>query len=67
MLFRSGSLLPGRAADVVVWDGDPLELGTGAVRVFIDGIEQPLDNHQTRLRTRYRHPQEGALPKAYEW
>ena len=62
-----GSLLPGRAADVVVWDGDPLELGTGAVRVFIDGIEQPLDNHQTRLRDRYRHPQEGALPKAYQW
>ena len=62
-----GSLLPGRAADVVVWDGDPLELGSGALRVFIDGIEQPLDNHQTRLRDRYRHPQEGALPKAYEW
>ena len=62
-----GSLLPGRAADVVVWDGDPLELGSGVMRVFIDGIEQPLDNHQTRLRTRYRHPQEGALPKAYEW
>ncbi|WP_295637669.1 amidohydrolase family protein [Novosphingobium sp.] len=62
-----GSLLPGHAADVVVWDGDPLELGSGAERVFIDGVEQPLDNHQTRLRTRYRHPQEGALPKAYEW
>ena len=62
-----GSLLPGRAADVVMWDGDPLELGSGALRVFIDGIEQPLDNHQTRLRDRYRHPQEGALPKAYEW
>jgi imidazolonepropionase-like amidohydrolase len=62
-----GSLLPGRAADVVVWDGDPLELGSGVLRVFIDGIEQPLDNHQTRLRTRFRHPQEGALPKAYEW
>lgn len=62
-----GSLLPGRAADVVMWDGDPLELGSGALRVFIDGVEQPLDNHQTRLRDRYRHPQEGALPKAYEW
>ena len=62
-----GSLMPGRAADVVVWDGDPLELGSGVLRVFIDGIEQPLDNHQTRLRDRYRHPQEGALPKAYQW
>jgi hypothetical protein len=36
------------------------------VRVFIDGVEQPLDSHQTRLRERYRTPQEGALPKAYE-
>lgn len=62
-----GSLLPGRAADLVVWDGDPLELQSGALKVFIDGVEQPLDNHQTRLRDRYRHPQEGALPKAYDW
>jgi hypothetical protein len=28
-------------------------------RVFIDGVEQPLDNHQTRLRERYRTPSEG--------
>jgi imidazolonepropionase-like amidohydrolase len=62
-----GSLLPGRAADVVIWDGDPLELGSGPVAVFIDGVRQPLLNHQTRLRDRYRHPEEGALPKAYDW
>ena len=64
---RFGSLKSGRAADVVVWDGDPLELTSGAVRVFIDGVEQPLDNHQTRLRDRYRTPTEGNLPKAYDW
>ncbi|HMT46940.1 MAG TPA: amidohydrolase family protein [Novosphingobium sp.] len=64
---RFGSLKAGRAADVVVWDGDPLELKSGAVRVFIDGVEQPLDNHQTRLRDRYRTPTEGNLPKAYDW
>ena len=52
---------------MVVWDGDPLELKSGAVRVFIDGVEQPLDNHQTRLRDRYRTPTEGNLPKAYDW
>ncbi|WP_068070929.1 amidohydrolase family protein [Novosphingobium lentum] len=62
-----GSLLPGRAADVVIWDGDPLELGSGPVQVFIDGVNQTLLNHQTKLRDRYRHPQEGALPKAYDW
>ena len=62
-----GSLKPGRAGDVVIWDGDPLEVSSGVVAVYIDGIEQPLSNHQTRLRDRYRTPTEGALPKAYDW
>lgn len=61
-----GSLRPGRHGDVVIWDGDPLELGTDAVSVFIDGVEQPLANRQTRLRDRYWKPTEGNLPKAYE-
>lgn len=64
---KFGSLRPGRAGDVVIWDGDPLELQTGVVRVFIDGVEQPLSNHQTRLRDRYMTPTEGNLPKAYDW
>ena len=61
-----GSLRPGRRADVVVWDGDPLELATGVDAVWIDGVRQSLRNHQTELRDRYRHPQEGALPHAYD-
>jgi imidazolonepropionase-like amidohydrolase len=61
-----GSLRPGRHGDVVIWDGDPLELGTDAVSVFIDGVEQPLANRQTRLRERYWKPEEGSLPKAYQ-
>ena len=36
------------------------------LQVFIDGVEQPLGNRQDRLRDRYRTPQEGALPKAYD-
>ena len=64
---KLGSLKPGRAGDVVLWDGDPLEASSGVVRVFIDGQEQPITNHQTRLRDRYKVPVEGALPKAYEW
>lgn len=63
---RFGSLKPGLAGDVVIWDGDPLELQSGPVEIYIDGIMQTLVNHQTRLRDRYRHPQEGSLPKAYE-
>ncbi|MFM5932233.1 MAG: amidohydrolase family protein [Novosphingobium sp.] len=64
---RFGSLKPGRAGDLVIWDGDPLEMTSGVVSVFIDGVEQPLENHQSRLRDRYKTPQEGALPKAYDW
>ncbi|MGV3457590.1 amidohydrolase family protein [Sphingomonas sp.] len=61
-----GSLRPGRRGDVVVWDGDPLEIGTAAVRVFIDGVEQPIETRQDQLRRRYFDPKEGALPKAYQ-
>jgi len=61
-----GSLRPGRRGDVVIWDGDPLELATGVEAVWIDGVRQSLENRQTRLRDRYRQPQEGALPHAYD-
>lgn len=64
---RVGSLRPGRNADLVIWDGDPLEAGSAPTAVFIDGVEQDMANRQTRLRDRYRTPGEGALPKAYDW
>ena len=63
---RYGSLKAGKAGDVVIWDGDPLELYAAATTVLIDGVEQPLGNRQDRLRDRYRNPVEGALPKAYD-
>lgn len=61
-----GSLRAGRRADVVIWDGDPLELASAPTRVWIDGVEQPLENRQTKLRDRYRGAAEGDLPKAYQ-
>jgi imidazolonepropionase-like amidohydrolase len=64
---QAGVFKPGAHGDVVMWDGDPLELGSAAVRVFIDGVEQPLESHQTRLRERYRDASEATLPKAYSW
>lgn len=67
MAGRAGVLAPGAMGDVVVWDGDPLEVGSMPERVFIDGIEQPLENHQSRLRERYRDLDESDLPKAYDW
>lgn len=63
---RFGSLKAGKVGDVVVWDGDPLELSTAATTVIIDGVEQPLGNRQMRLRDRYARPTEGNLPKAYD-
>ena len=62
----AGTLASGATGDVVVWDGDPLELSSAPVRVFIDGVEQPLENHQTRLRDRYRDLDERDQPKAYD-
>jgi imidazolonepropionase-like amidohydrolase len=61
-----GSLRPGRRADVVVWDGDPLELSSAPLAVFIDGRPQPTTSRQTELRDRYMSPSEGSLPKAYQ-
>jgi len=50
-----GVLRAGATADVVVWDGDPLEVKSAPTAVFIDGREQPLTSRQTLLRDRY-HP-----------
>lgn len=61
-----GSLRAGRVGDVVIWDDDPLELGSRPTAVWIDGKRQSLTTRQDRLRDRYATPQEGALPKAYD-
>jgi len=60
-----GRLSPGAHADVVIWSGDPLEVTSGAEQVFIDGVQQPLDDHQSRLLERYRYLPRTDLPKAY--
>ena len=60
-----GSLAPGRRADVVIWSGDPLEGSSAAEQVYIDGVRQPLETHQTRLRDRYRYLPRRDLPEAY--
>jgi imidazolonepropionase-like amidohydrolase len=60
-----GSLAPGRRADVVIWSGDPLEGSSAAEQVYIDGVRQPLDDHQSRLLQRYRYLPRRDLPEAY--
>lgn len=54
---RCGTIANGRDADLVIWDGDPLEPSTLPVTVLISGKEMSLVTHQTQLRDRY-------LPKA---
>jgi imidazolonepropionase-like amidohydrolase len=52
-LANAGRLRPGFVADLVVWDGDPLEVMTNAEAVFIAGAPVAPDSRQTRLRDRY--------------
>lgn len=61
-----GTLRPGRVGDFVIWDGDPLEVTSAPVTVYIDGVEQPMESRQRNLRDRYMDPVEGALPNAYD-
>jgi imidazolonepropionase-like amidohydrolase len=48
-----GSLDVGKTANVVVANGDPLDVKTDVKRVFIGGQEIPMISRQTRLRDEY--------------
>jgi imidazolonepropionase-like amidohydrolase len=61
---RVGSLEAGKDADLVIWTGDPLEMLTDPVAVFIAGVEQPMESRMEGLAERYREP-EGPRPPAY--
>ena len=50
---RLGSLDVGKTANVVVANGDPLDVKTDVKRVFIDGNQIPMTSRQTELRDRY--------------
>lgn len=50
---KFGALAPGMAADVVMWNGDPLELLSSPDSVWIGGKPQSMESRQTRLRDRY--------------
>lgn len=50
---EAGTLEVGKAADLVVWSGDPLETRTVARHVVIGGEVQPLTSRSRLLRDRY--------------
>jgi imidazolonepropionase-like amidohydrolase len=60
-----GVLRAGATADVVVWDGDPLELMSSPDAVYIDGVSTPMESRQSKLRDRYLRLDE-EKPQAYE-
>lgn len=55
----TGALVPGAAADLVLWDGDPLEPASAPAMVLSGGREISLQTRQTLLRDRYRPPARG--------
>lgn len=57
---RVGSLQAGRAANVVIWSGDPFEFTTRAERVFVRGREYTERTRQDLLTDRYK-----ALPNLF--
>lgn len=61
-----GSLEAGKRADVVIWDGDPLELMSSPDLVMINGAETPLVSRQTKLRDRYMDLANRTRPPAYD-
>ncbi len=61
-----GTLAPGMDADLVLWDGDPLEPSSAPTKVFVKGVEASLVTRQTQLRDRYYPaPKPGDLPAEY--
>lgn len=51
---KLGSLEVGKSANVILTDGDPLEMRTNVRRVFIAGEEIPMDSRHTLLYDKFR-------------
>ena len=64
-LGDTGALEAGKRADIVLWDGDPLELASTPVMVWIDGAAQPMTSRQTELANRYKALGRTDLPLQY--
>lgn len=61
---RLGTIEPGKLADLVLWEGDPLDVGHYAEQVWLGGRAMPMRSRQTELRDRYQAPA-SSEPRAY--
>ena len=61
-----GVIEAGAVGDLVVWDGDPLEVMSNPDVILIEGALQSLESRQTRLRDRYLALESGDRPFAYK-
>jgi hypothetical protein len=63
-----GRIAPGQRADLVLWSGDPLEVSSVALQVWLDGRAITMRSRQTELRDRYLRSavpaEQGGLPRA---
>ena len=62
--YQGGKLVSGAVANLVIWDGDPLEVTSSADIVILNGQQKPMVSRQTLLRDRYLKDA-GKLPRAY--
>jgi imidazolonepropionase-like amidohydrolase len=51
---RLGSIEVGKSASLILTDGDPLEIRTRVLKVFVDGHDTDLGNRHQRLYDKYR-------------
>ena len=62
---QTGSIEPGKLADLVIWDGDPLEATSAPATVLVGGRPVPTVTREQLLTRRYSAPKDDQWPPAY--
>jgi len=62
---RLGSIEKGKIADLIVTDGDPLEITTHVEQVWVAGREMSLENRQSRLFEKYDGRPRGPMARKH--